>query len=213
MSLMKFSTKYNVSRLTDADQPNSPVRLCNRNFCVLSTGCDLICASATENAMHRLCPHLHVVPLRKRPFWFLPSPMVATWLAWYNIPCNTRLWGQLGLAALSNLTASSVSKLCSTLTVRSSRLPGPCRSLLQRQDIQQNLFAMVSVWLRRCTWRCLTSYYLMQLFLSKFLLGGNANSVQATASGGVPGKTASRSPFSTCCATNSGLSKPALHVL
>ena len=29
----------------------------------------------------------------------------------------------------------------------------------------------------------------MQLFLSKFLLGGNANSVQATASGGVPGKT------------------------
>ena len=113
MSLMKFSTKYNVSRLTDADQPNSPVRLCNRNFCVLSTGCDLICASATENSMHRLCPRLHVVPLRKRPFWFLPSPMVATWLAWYNIPGNTRLWGQLRIAALSNLTASSVSKLCS----------------------------------------------------------------------------------------------------
>ena len=65
MSLMKFSTKYNVSRLTNADQPNSPVRLCNRNFCVSSTGCDLICAGATENAMHRLCPRLHVVPFEK----------------------------------------------------------------------------------------------------------------------------------------------------
>ena len=105
--------------------PTPPVRLCNRNCCVLSTGCHLICASASENAMHRLCPHLHLVCLRKRPFWFLPSPMVATWLAWYNNPGNTRLWGQLRIAALSNLTASSVSKLCSTLTIRSSKTPWP----------------------------------------------------------------------------------------
>ena len=126
--------------------------------------------------------------------------MVVTWLAWCSVPGNTRLEDQLRLERLSSVTVSRVSKLCSFRTARSSRLPGPSRSLLHRHDISSNLFAMVSVWLRRCAWRCQTSNNLMYLFLSWFSLDVNANGVRATASGGVPAKASSRSPKATCCA-------------
>ena len=126
--------------------------------------------------------------------------MVVTWLAWCSVPGNTRLEDQLRLERLSSVTVSRVSKLCSFRTARSSRLPGPSRSLLHRHDISSNLFAMVSVWLRRCAWRCQTSNNLMYLFLSRSSLDVNANGVRATASGGVPAKASSRSPKATCCA-------------
>ena len=42
------------------------------------------------------------------------------------------------------------------------------------------------------------------LFLSKFQLDVNANSVRVTANSSVPEKTSSRSPHVTCCATNPG---------
>ena len=61
--------------------------------------------------MHRLCPLQHVVCVRKRPFWFPPSPMVATWLVWYSVPGNTRLLDQLRLARLSDVTVSRFLKL------------------------------------------------------------------------------------------------------
>ena len=50
--------------MTDADQPDTSVRLRN---CVLSKSSCSTCAGLTENAIYRLCPLQHVVCLRKRP--------------------------------------------------------------------------------------------------------------------------------------------------
>ena len=63
---------------------------------------------------------------------------------------------------------------------------------------------MLSVWLRRCTWRCLTQNNPMHLFLSSILLDVNGHSVRATGSSCAPAKTSSRSSHATCCAAVPG---------
>ena len=68
----------------------------------------------------------------------------------------------------------------------------------------KQLKSMVSVWLRRCPWRCLTSNSPMYLFLSMFLLDVNVKSERATASGGVL-TASSHSSLAPCCAAIPGL--------
>ena len=55
--------------MTDADRPDTRVRLRNHNFCVLSTGSFWTCAGSTEHAMHRLCPLQLVVCFEKASFF------------------------------------------------------------------------------------------------------------------------------------------------
>ena len=132
---------------------------------------------------------------------------------------NTRLWDRPWLARLSEESVSRISKLCSHRTACSWRLPDQAERCCNVRNLRKTCSRWSRAWLAVPASHAPLHVALSDVDQSdvpgffRILPDVNANSVRAIASGGVPEKTSSRSPHTTCCAKILARTQPALHVL